>query len=199
METRQQKALLTKKKISETAIQLFKEKSFHQVTVDEILKKANSSKGAFYTHFRSKHDIFLDKFKEIDDYYLDEIVEVINKESLCKDKLAIFFRLQMAYIERDLGWDVVRTIYEVELNTERESFFLLPDRPLYSILTGIFKEGQKNGEFRSDLSSAVMLNACLRIMRGILYDWSLHNASFSLEEEQELLFRMMIREFMAEQ
>jgi len=197
MESRQQRALRTKKNISETAIQLFKERGFHQVTVDEILKIANSSKGAFYTHFKSKHDIFFDKFKEIDDYYLDEIVEIVNKEPRCKDKLAIFFRLQMAYIENDLGWDVVRTIYEVELNTERESFFLIPNRPLYSILTGIFEEGQKSGELRTDLTLETMLNACLRIMRGILYDWSLQNASFSLEEEQEILFRMMIREFMA--
>jgi len=195
METRQQKALNTKKKISETALQLFKEKSFNQVTVDEILKKANSSKGAFYTHFKSKHDIFLEKFKEIDNYYVEELINIIEKEERCKDKLAVFFRLQMAYIENDLGVDVVRSIYEVELNTERESFFLMPDRPLYCILTGIFKEGQKTGEFRSDLSLKTMLTTCLRIMRGILYDWSLHNGSFSLEEEQELLFRMMIREF----
>src|SRR5690625_1337311 len=148
METRQQKALNTKKKISETALQLFKEKSFNQVTVDEILKKANSSKGAFYTHFKSKHDIFLEKFKEIDNYYVEELINIIEKEERCKDKLAVFFRLQMAYIENDLGVDVVRSIYEVELNTERESFFLMPDRPLYCILTGIFKEGQKTGEFR---------------------------------------------------
>src|SRR5699024_8463701 len=108
---------------------------------------------------------------------------IIEKEKSFSDQLTVFFRLQMAYIENDLGWDVVRTIYEVELNTERESFFLMPDRPLYCILTGIFKEGQKTGEFRSDLSLETMLTACLRIMRGILYDWSLHNASFSLEEE----------------
>lgn len=119
METRQKKALRTKKNISETALQLFKEKSFHQVTVDEILKKANSSKGAFYTHFKSKHEIFLEKFKEIDDYYVNELVDIIEKKESCRDKLTVFFRLQMAYIENDLGWDVVRTIYEVELKDRK--------------------------------------------------------------------------------
>lgn len=197
MNIRQKKALQTKKKISDTAMKLFKEKSFQQVTVDEIIAKANSSKGAFYTHFKSKHDIFLEKFKEIDDYYVNELIDIVEKEPSCKDKLTVFFRLQMDYIENHLGWDVVRTIYEVELNTERKSFFLIPDRPLYTILIKIFKEGQKNGEFRTDIPPETMLSACLRIMRGILYDWSLKHASFSLVKEQELLFRMMIHEFSA--
>lgn len=195
MNLRQQKAQQTKKKLLKTALKLFEEKGFQEVTVDEIIRKANSSKGAFYTHFKSKHDIFLEKFKEIDDYYMDEIVHIIDNISLTKDKLVVFFQLQMKYIENDLGWDGVRTIYEVELNTERESFFLLPDRPLYLLLKSLFKEGQESGEFRTDLTPEEMLTICLRIMRGILYDWSIHKASFSLEKEHKILFQMMLNEF----
>lgn len=195
MNKRQQQALKTKERILKTALELFEEKGFQTTTVDEIIARANSSKGAFYTHFKSKHDIFLVKFKEIDEYYENKIVHIIDNISLNRDKLAVFFHLQMKYIENDLGWDVVRTIYEVELNTERESFFLIKDRPLYRILKKIFKDGQENGEFRTDLTPDDMLKICLRIMRGILYDWSIHKANFSLEKEQEILFRMMINEF----
>ncbi|MFC4022302.1 TetR/AcrR family transcriptional regulator [Oceanobacillus longus] len=193
MNKRATKALLTKKKITEAALSLFNEKSFSRVTVDEIIKETNTSKGAFYTHFKSKHDIFLEKFKEIDDYYVNELVDIIAKEGRYADRLEVFLRLQMTYIERDLGWDVIRTIYEVELNTERDSFFLIPDRPLYSILMDIFENGQKNGEFRDDLSTEKMMEICLRTMRGILYDWALRKADFSLVEEHGELFGVMIR------
>jgi AcrR family transcriptional regulator len=195
MNKKQLQGLKTKQRLLDVAIELFEEKGFQTTTVDEIIEKANSSKGAFYTHFKSKHDIFLEKFKEIDEYYENEIVQIIENISLNKDKLAVFFHLQMKYIENDLGWDVVRTIYEVELNTERESFFLIPDRPLYRILKKIFKDGQENGEFRTDLTPDDMLKIALRVMRGILYDWSIHKANFSLEKEQEILFSMMINEF----
>lgn len=195
MNKRQKQALKTKQRLLKVALELFDEKGFQTTTVDEIIERANSSKGAFYTHFKSKHDIFLEKFKEIDEYYENEIVKVIENISLNRDKLAVFFHLQMKYIENDLGWDVVRTIYEVELNTERESFFLMKDRPLYRILKKIFSDGQEAGEFRTDLTSDEMLKICLRIMRGILYDWSLHKANFSLVKEQEFLFRMMLNEF----
>lgn len=195
MNKRQLQAQQTKKKLLKVALELFEDKGFQGTTVDEIIEKANSSKGAFYTHFKSKHDIFMEQFKEIDNYYEDEIAHIIEKISSYKEKLTIFFFLQMKYIEEELGWDVVRTIYEVELNTERESYFLMEDRKLYILLKEIFKKGIEAGEFREDLTPEEMLKITLRLMRGLLYDWSIHNASFSLVKEQEFLFGMMIKEF----
>lgn len=190
---RQLKALETKKKISDTALELFNEKSFNQVTVAEIIRKTNTSKGAFYTHFKSKHDIFLEKFKEIDDYYVNQLVDIIANEKTYIHKLTVFLRLQMTYIERDLGLDLIRTIYESELNTERDSFFLLPNRPLYSILFDIFEKGQKNNEFRQDFTPEEMVTISVQIMRGLLYDWCLHKGDFSLIEKQGNVFGVMIR------
>ena len=44
----------TKQRILKVAFKLFAEKGYKHVTVDEIIKKARSSKGAFYNHFPSK-------------------------------------------------------------------------------------------------------------------------------------------------
>ncbi|RPF54223.1 TetR/AcrR family transcriptional regulator [Aquisalibacillus elongatus] len=192
MNRRQHKASLTKKKISDAAIKLFEEKGFRNVTVDEIVQVTGTSKGAFYTHFKSKHEVFFDKFKEIDRYYEEVLLDFVKEEEFSIEKLRIFLRLQMKYIQEDLGWDVTRTIYENELDPSRKSYFLMEDRPLYRILTNIFDEGQKNGEFRNDISTEKMVMVCLRVMRGILYDWSINEGAYSLEEEQELLFSTMI-------
>lgn len=106
MNKRQQQALKTKERLLKVALELFEEKGFQTTTVDEIIERANSSKGAFYTHFKSKHDIFLVKFKEIDEYYENEIVHIIDNISLNRDKLAVFFHLQMKYIENDCNRQV---------------------------------------------------------------------------------------------
>lgn len=193
MNKRQHKASLTKKKISDAAIKLFEEKGFRNVTVDEIVQITGTSKGAFYTHFKSKHEVFLNKFKEIDRYYEDVLLDIIEQEESSSNKLKVFLKLQMKYIQEDLGWDITRTIYENELDPSRESYFLMEDRPLYRILNNIFVEGQKNGEFRNDITASEMVTVCLRVMRGLLYDWSINEGSYSLEEEQELLFFTMIR------
>ena len=193
MATRQEKAKETKKRISKIALELFNEKGFTNVTVDEIIEKAASSKGAFYNHFKSKHDIFAEKFKEIDDFYVEELFPKLENETVVVEKLKRFLSMQMAYIENDLGWDVVRTIYEQELNPERESYFRNPERPLYHFLVELISGGIENGELRNDLTSKEMVIALIRAMRGILYDWGMQRGEFSLVEEQALLFAVVIR------
>jgi TetR/AcrR family transcriptional regulator, transcriptional repressor for nem operon len=56
----------TKKNILDSSFILFLQKNFKEVTVDDILKKADISKGAFYHHFKSKKHLF----KEIVNEYL---------------------------------------------------------------------------------------------------------------------------------
>ncbi|WP_077212350.1 TetR/AcrR family transcriptional regulator [Bacillus dakarensis] len=196
MNLRQQKTMETKRKILTTAIKLFNEKGFSHVTVDEIIEKTSTSKGAFYNHFKSKHDIFLEKFKEIDHFYVNEILPKLKPLKTAEAKLKYFLYLEMEYIEKDLGWDVTRTIYEQELNTERESFFLDENRPLYHILKKIFEEGQKNGEFRQDLTSERLVVMLSRVIRGFLYDWSIKKGSFSLVDEHIELFNIVIEGLM---
>lgn len=192
MNQRQQQALRTKNKILKVALELFSEKGFSNVTVDEIIKESSSSKGAFYNHFKSKHDLFLEKFKELDHYYVEILYPEINKLDSNIEKLKSFLSAQMSHIENELGWDITRTIYEHELNTEHESFFLLPDRPLYRILYEICEDGQAKNEFRDDYSTEELFKLIIRTMRGILYDWSMNNGSYSLTIEQEPLFDIVI-------
>ncbi|HEA65962.1 MAG TPA: TetR/AcrR family transcriptional regulator [Desulfobacterales bacterium] len=47
-----------KEKIIHESLKLFSLKGFLGTPIDEILKAANSSKGGFYNHFKSKEDLF---------------------------------------------------------------------------------------------------------------------------------------------
>lgn len=194
METRQQKALRTKDKLLQASLELFREKSFNEVTVDEIIEKANSSKGAFYTHFKTKHDIFLERFELLDNHYLDKIISNMSNEASCKDKLRTFFRAQSSYMEKNIGVDIIRTIYEAELNTDKDSAFV-QDRLMYKFLMNLFKEGQDKGEFRTDITTKEMLNISNRMIFGFYYDWSIRDGDFSLVEEQDTYFKIMIQGF----
>lgn len=192
MNLRQIKSLETKKRISKVAMELFNIKGFTNVTVDEIVEKTSTSKGSFYNHFKSKHDIFSEKFKEIDEFYVEVLAPQLKSFDSTKLKLKFFLSMQMKFIENDLGWDVVRTIYEQELNTERVSFFLNPNRPLYNILYKLCDEGIENGEFRDDHSTNQLVLILVRVMRGILYDWSINKGNFKLQEEHDSLFSIVI-------
>ncbi|WP_167715634.1 TetR/AcrR family transcriptional regulator [Thermococcus sp. ES12] len=47
----------TREKIIQAAFELFKEKSYHEVSMDEIARKAGVSKGGLFHHFSSKYEL----------------------------------------------------------------------------------------------------------------------------------------------
>ena len=99
---RQIKAQETKKRILETALELFSQKGFDKVTVDEIVNTSNDSKGAFYVHFQSKYEIFLEKFKEIDEFYAT-FIKSLPEELSAGDKIFRLTESQMTYLRDGLG------------------------------------------------------------------------------------------------
>ena len=48
----------TRKKILESAVTLFSNKGFSQVSIDDLMHHAGLTRGAFYTHFASKQDVY---------------------------------------------------------------------------------------------------------------------------------------------
>jgi AcrR family transcriptional regulator len=89
---RQKKALQTMQLIVEAALDLFSRKGFDFVTVDEIVNVSNTSKGAFYVHFNSKYEIFLEKFKEIDEFYAN-FTETLPKEISYYEKTLLLTKI----------------------------------------------------------------------------------------------------------
>lgn len=53
----------TRKKILESAFKLFSEKGFDGVTVNELMKSCNLTRGAFYAHFSSKASLYSESIK----------------------------------------------------------------------------------------------------------------------------------------
>jgi len=53
------KRMATMQRLQTTGLSLFYEKGYYNTSVDDILKKLSLSKGAFYYHFESKEDFFI--------------------------------------------------------------------------------------------------------------------------------------------
>jgi AcrR family transcriptional regulator len=169
---RQLKAQETKVNLLETGLKLFHEKGFDHVTVDSIAKACNVSKGAFYVHFNSKYDIFLEKFKDIDNFYLSFIPSIPNEIS-ASEKILIFYKGQMTYLRDDLGKDLIRTVYTsaLALTMDEDHYLTSPARNLYKIIKDFVEEGIQSGEFRKGLTVDYISMMITRCMRGTIYDW----------------------------
>ncbi|HSP21842.1 MAG TPA: TetR/AcrR family transcriptional regulator [Planococcus sp. (in: firmicutes)] len=190
MVSRQQQAQLTRKKILNAAMELFNENGFDDVRVIDIADKSKTSKGAFYTHFNSKYEIFLEKFKEIDEFYL-----AFEKQNAAIDSPALFLeRLHIAqarYLRDELGKDSVRTIYMNLLRPSEQNFVSDPNRPYFQIVKRQIEKGQHMGNFRTDLPAESLSSQWAKAIRGNVYDWCGHDI-FDIEEELKLLMSILL-------
>ena len=78
--SRQMKALDTRKALFASAIKLFNEKGFDNVHIDEIAADAGTSKGSFYTYFKSKDEVIIEHYFRIDEYY-ESVYNEMDKNS----------------------------------------------------------------------------------------------------------------------
>lgn len=62
--TREESKQQTRKELLEVASEMFAEQGFYSTSVDQIAEEAGYSKGAIYSNFGSKDDLFLSVFKE---------------------------------------------------------------------------------------------------------------------------------------
>ena len=182
--TRKQQAQETKKHIYLTALKLFETKGFDQVMVDEIVHKSKSSKGAFYGHFSSKYDIFLEKFKEIDHFY-EEFTATLPANLCFKEKVISLIDAQMKYLKDDLGMDLMRSVYKSGLIENEENFFSNSERELYKILNSFIQKAIKDGELFAQINIQQTVIYISRCMRGSLYDWLVFGKDFDLLQESK--------------
>ncbi|MFF2796437.1 TetR/AcrR family transcriptional regulator [Lysinibacillus xylanilyticus] len=182
--TRKEQAQETKKHIYLTALKLFETKGFDQVTVDEIVQKSKSSKGAFYGHFSSKYDIFLEKFKEIDHFY-EEFTTTLPANLSFKERVISLIDAQMKYLKDDLGMDLMRSVYKSGLIENEENFFTNSERELYKILHSLIQKAIKDGELSVQINVQQTVIYISRCMRGSLYDWLVFGKDFNLLQESK--------------
>ncbi|PID02509.1 TetR family transcriptional regulator [Sporosarcina sp. P2] len=170
--SRQIKALETKQNLLEKGLELFHEKGFDNVTVESIAKACNVSKGAFYVHYSSKYDIFLEKFKDIDEFYLSFIPSIPTDLS-ASEKILLFYKGQMTYLRDVLGKDFVHTIYTsaLALTMNEDHYLTNQNRQLYQIIHSYVEEGIQRNEFKQEFSADYISMLITRCMRGTIYDW----------------------------
>lgn len=188
---KQARGIKTKQSILNTALTLFSEKGYDNVTVDEITEKSNSSKGSFYFHFGSKHNILLEKFTEIDNYYL-KFYQNFPSAISASEQILLFIQKQMEYIQNELGKDLMKLIYSHALLPNHNEYFVNQERLLFQIIGDIIEEGQQSGEITRTLSIDQIKYMMMQGMMGAIYHWCMSSEYYDLQEKSADLFLTIV-------
>jgi len=182
---------MTRQRIFNTAVSLFLEKGYDSVTIDEICRSVGLTKGAFYSHFKSKDQIVLERMLAVDEHYRTDILPLVENLESSIDKVLSFVRLVIAHMA-ELGKATVRIAYLTQIGyDEKLSAIMTEKRTLYKIIQALVAEAQEKGELRSDLSSAQITQVIIHNIRGIVYNWCLSPSKFDLQEAGEDLIQVL--------
>jgi AcrR family transcriptional regulator len=188
---RQKQAIATKLRITQVATELFKLNGFDSVKIQDICQAAEISTGAFYHHFKSKAEIINTAYKQVDILIIDRL----EARNFCSniDKL-LFLLGEGANMMEELGWVFVSEIYKNLLSIEGK-YSTKPNRYIALEVKSIVEDSLKNGELDSSISSLDLTMIIMRISRGTIFDWCLHEGSYNLKSTMEFELNLVISNF----
>lgn len=170
---------VTKEKILKAAWILFSEKGYEQTTLTDIIKEANSSRGAFYHHFRSKEDLLFNLIYFFDEFY-DEWFDQIDSEMNALDKLYKFDEFILQNLENSPYRSFLPELYGHQVMTSGTKYILNPDRSYYDILNRMIRDGLAKNEIRSNKSCSDLVHAFSNLEHSYTYNWCLEKFHYSL-------------------
>lgn len=160
--------------IIETATSLFASKGFHNVTLDDIAKRIEFSKGTIYSHFKSKEEIcaviLLDRLKNL----LNTLKEVSNScqstsEGIrkCLDAYILFYTNHREYFQ---------LLFFIDIFSNR---FRIPEELLKKIqqkkiaclseLQNVLKKGDKSQEMAKHYSFRSVALVLWGMINGLIH------------------------------
>lgn len=71
--TRDRRSARTQRSLSEALVELIKEKRFDEITVQEVIDRADVGRSTFYSHFRDKEDLFQKDWERLLDGFAQHI------------------------------------------------------------------------------------------------------------------------------
>lgn len=190
------KGARTKRKLFESAAQLFGEYDFDDVTVDAIVEKAGVSKGTFYVHFESKDALiasFLSDYVSRVDMDYKTHLDSLPAGTTASDVLLSLIAKIADVLTGTIGCHRMKIVYKVQLtgavNMEAVKGY---SRELYTMFARVLGRGMEQGEFNAALPVDALTKHFVMAIRGLSYEWCIRYPDFDLKEQALSHFQIML-------
>jgi len=160
------KGMKTRKKLIDTAEEIFGTKGFFNTSIVDITQKAGVAQGTYYLYFSSKEEIFQEILKELVNDYFNKLQREMAGVSNPKEELAVKYRFYFCWVKKRPNLN--RLINQTMLvNKELYRWFL--EATVSHHYEGLH-EGIESGEFR-DLDVNTMAHCITGIYAFIGWRW----------------------------
>jgi TetR/AcrR family fatty acid metabolism transcriptional regulator len=186
----------TRSRIINSAKKLFAEQGYQKTTIVDISRQAGLSEAALYEYFQGKEDLLL----TIPDLWVSELLRDLDEQLFgikgAVNKLRKYLwwymrRIELAPMDAKIVYLFLKTNANF-MNTEVYSNV----KALYAYLLDIFEEGRETGEMKTDLDPHFARDIFVGTMDHLITRWLLKDRSYSLFENLENIFELMVDAFL---
>ncbi len=171
-----------KEEIIRAAAELFSQKSYHDVTMDDIAEKVGVAKGTIYLYFDSKENLYLEIMEET----YEEIESILEKETAKSDPAPVKLKKVLGLIFKFYlqNLDVLRILSRDETHLIREHYEFTEHWRLRRIklYEKILEKGVNEGSFRpsnTELTALIIFG----LVRSVMFYYKTEKNAESIAEE----------------
>jgi AcrR family transcriptional regulator len=165
--------------IQKKALQMFREKGYSNITIDDICRAVEIAKSTFFYHYKNK-DQLLSSFFDNEYQITPEMFEMIATSDNSWD---IFWACISQTVERSIeaGSEIISQIISNDLRDHTD--FLVTDMAKFEkVYIDIIRKGQEGRYFINTNDSNFLYQSALYLIRGFLVKWCIDRGSFNLLE-----------------
>jgi len=192
MKPRLIQSIETEQKIFETALLLFDQKGYDNVSINEICQQLGLTKGAFYYYFNSKSAILIMKYR-------------FNEESLKKYYESIASDKPMQKLKKVIGrfitypkktsLEEIKSAFKIQIDSHYQYFVGGDSYVQKTILMEIIQEGQTTGDIRDDMPVELMADIIIRYKFGLYIEWCIKDGHMDIDAQGRRDFDALISFF----
>ncbi len=185
----------TRERIINSAKKLFAVQGYQKTTIADISRQAGLSEAALYDYFQGKEDLLL----MIPHLWVSELLRDLDEQMFgihgAVNKLRKYLWWYMRRVEQSpLDAKIVYLFLKTNANFLNTEVYANV-KNFYSHLVDIFDEGRQSGELKPDLDSRAARDIFVGTMDHIISRWLLKDMSYSLFDNLENTFALMVDAF----
>ncbi len=184
-----------KEQLMTTAIAMWQANGFDNISIAEICKECDVTKGSFYYHFASKERLLSEYFYLQSENKLQATAAQSLAEPSYIEKIWILMRSYTQVI-LDMGIDLTKALLRANVTNECALIPLNGGNAANSqsalLIYTACEAGQKCGEIRTDQPAKALIDAVTAALTGVLFYWAVTDPKQNLFAQQRKMLDLLL-------
>ena len=167
-----------KQTIIKTAFELFSDKGFDNVKVQDICDACGITRGAFYYHYKTKDAVLDDIFFTSNQLSINNLQQIMTADNYIDQFYALFY----VYLKQiiSVGPEVNGEVYKRYISNEVTSLFYPQDFPAFPMYVDLIRRAQEAGQIGSKADPETLAETGAYLSDGLGLVWCGKKGSFDL-------------------